>query len=595
MAYENKKKNTNPLWNIVRTEWEYLGNRKKIFLGYIVVFIIAGIINLLDPLVIGLIFNSAQKGITSDVELKKFILLIFSLLGLTVGFWIFHGIGRILEGTTGFFVQRNYMNSKVKRVLELPVSWHKYHHSGDTIDKINRGREALGNFSESGIVNIIYALLNIFGSVIILFFIDKTVSIFAFIFSFTVLIIIMRIDKKLSRYYKNLNKYSNKLSSSIFDYLSNIFTVITLRLKKVVSQEIDEKYVAAYKTKRKAIVLNGIKWGFASLAISLMTVLALSYRAYMDYYTGGIIMVGTLYMLYGYLETVGNTFYQFAQMYGNIMKFDARIRGASPIDESFEEIEEKIGGTIPSGWKEIEFKNLKFAYDFDVNGYNLEDVDFKFKKGQKIALVGESGSGKSTVLSLIRGLHPPSKINVYVDKLKVNNGVEKLKKYVTLIPQDPEIFNNTLRYNITMGLRTDKKDFENAIKMAQFGNVVKRLEKGLDTNVLEKGVSLSGGEKQRLALARGLLAAKKSEIVLLDEPTSSVDSMNEMKIHDNVFKKFRGKTIISSIHRLHLLDKFDYIYMFEKGKIVAKGTLSEIKESAKFRRIWKKYGAGYKK
>jgi len=87
-----------------------------------------------------------------------------------------------------------------------------------------------------------------------------------------------------------------------------------------------------------------------------------------------------------------------------------------------------------------------------------------------------------------------------------------------------------------------------------------------------------------------LLAAKKSEIVLLDEPTSSVDSENEMKIHDAIFSKFKNKTIISSIHRLHLLGKFDYIYLFDKGKIVAQGSLKDIRKNSKFDRIWRKYG-----
>jgi len=86
------------------------------------------------------------------------------------------------------------------------------------------------------------------------------------------------------------------------------------------------------------------------------------------------------------------------------------------------------------------------------------------------------------------------------------------------------------------------------------------------------------------------LAARKSEIVLLDEPTSSVDSLNEMKIHEAIFKKFRNKTIISSIHRLHLLNNFDYIYMFRDGKVVAEGTLSEIKKNSIFKNIWRKYG-----
>src|SRR3989344_8460310 len=125
--------------------------------------------------------------------------------------------------------------------------------------------------------------------------------------------------------------------------------------------------------------------------------------------------------------------------------------------------------------------------------------------------------------------------------------------------------------------------------MAQFEKVIKRLEKGIKTNVLEKGLSLSGGEKQRLALARGILAAKDSQIVLLDEPTSSVDSINEMKIHENLFKNFKEKTIISSIHRLHLLNKFDKIVFFKKRKIISQGTLKELQKNEEFSKILDNY------
>ncbi|MDP3966492.1 MAG: ABC transporter ATP-binding protein [archaeon] len=112
---------------------------------------------------------------------------------------------------------------------------------------------------------------------------------------------------------------------------------------------------------------------------------------------------------------------------------------------------------------------------------------------------------------------------------------------------------------------------------------------------MERGVSLSGGEKQRLALARGLFAAKKSDIILMDEPTSSVDSLNETKIHEQVFEEFKEKTIISSIHKLHLLDKFDYIYLFSKGKIIAQGTFEELKNNPHFKAMWIKYNKEKKK
>lgn len=551
----------NPLIGLLKEEWSHLGRRKKHFVGYMFLFFIANMISLMNPLVIGWIFNSIQQTISSDAELKKLIFMIFLLLILNLGFWIFHGSARIFEQITGFYIHRNYTNNKIFKVLELPVKWHKDNHTGDTIDKVNRGREALYSFSMNTF-DIFQAVLNIFGSLIILFFIDAKIATFALGFSVVVIIFSVRVDTYLSKDYKRLNKLSNKLSASIFDYLSNIITVITLRLKKIVSKEVDERLMASYEIEKKTTIIEELKWATVSNVISLMIVLALSYRAYTDYYGTGVILIGTLYMLYGYLNRVGQTFYQVAWMYSRLVKNNARVEGAHPIDDAFEKIQENIQGKLPSDWNEIEIKNLNFTYDEECKKNHLRDVNLKFKKGQKIAFVGESGSGKSTVLAILRGLYPVQNGDIYCDKQKIKNGFEKIKKNITLIPQEPEIFNNTIKYNITMDLPARKDDLQKAIKMAQFDKVVKRLEKGLDTNVLEKGVSLSGGEKQRLALARGLLAAKNSDIVLLDEPTSSVDSLNEMKIHDNIFREFRGKTIISSIHRLHLLNKFDYIYLF---------------------------------
>jgi len=579
----------NPVWNLLKEEWKYLGTRKRTFIFYMFLFTLAGIVSLLNPLVIGLIFNSLQETITSTAELHKLIFMISLLLVLTLGFWLFHGIGRIMEQRTGFFVHRNYTNSKINKVLELPVKWHKDHHSGDTIDKINRGRSSLEAISGNFTYDLVYAFLNIFGSLVILLFIDWKIALFAFLYSIIVLFVIFKLDRKIFKTYKKLNKYSNKLSSSIFDYLSNILTVVTLRLRKKVSTEVDRRLMVSYESNKRLFTLSELKWGFASVAISLMTVLALIYRTYTDYYSTGIILIGTLYMLYGYLRNIGQTFFAFAALYGRFSKHNARVEGAYPIDESFDQISEKIKGRLFPSWRSIGIKNLDFKYDKKGKEMHLEKVNLDIKRGQKIALVGESGSGKSTVLSILRGLYVPKKGDVYVNGLKLKNGIEKIKHSVTLIPQDPEIFNNTIRYNITMNFRVDKLELNKIIRMSRLVDVVSRLPKKLDTNVLEKGVSLSGGEKQRLALARGLLAARDSDILLLDEPTSSVDSLNEAKIHESIFKEFKDKTIISSIHRLHLLNNFDYIYMFDRGKIIAEGTLKDLKKNAKFQQVWKKY------
>jgi ABC-type multidrug transport system fused ATPase/permease subunit len=585
-----EKEKANPVLSLLREEWRHLGNRRKAFFLTLGLFVIAQGIALMTPLILGVIFNSVQQSITTSVQLRRLIYLISLLLVVKIGFWFFHGIGRYVETMNGFYVNRNYVNSKIGKVLNLPISWHKDHHSGDTIDKINKGASGIHSFSSYTTFQIIYAVLNIFGSLAILVFVDYKIAVFALIYSVIVLSIMFKMDNKLIRVYKELNKKSNRVSAGVYDYVSNIITVVTLRLKGTVQREINFRLMESESLSKRASVMNESKWGFASIAISVMVVVSLSFKAYSDFTTTGIILVGTLYILYGYLNRIGDTFYRFAELYGSVVKYNSNLVNARPIDEAHNRVEEEVNMDLPRDWKNVEFKNIDFSYNEDGSMKHMDDVNFKFRKGEKIALVGESGSGKSTMLTLLRGLYSPDSGKIYCNGEEIDHGFSRLGKHVTLISQEPEIFNDTIKNNITMNIRVLKNDFFEVVDMAELRKVINKLDKGIDTNVMEKGVSLSGGEKQRLSLARGLLAAKKSEIVLLDEPTSSVDSENEMKIHDNIFSKFKDKTIISSIHRLHLLDRFDYIYLFENGKIVAEGNLIDIKKNPKFDRIWKKYG-----
>ncbi len=579
----------NPILNVIKTEWGYLGKRRKLFIFYMVLFLIAGLINLITPYLIGTIFNSIQKTITTQEQLGSLVVKIFMLLILTITHWIFHGSARILEQLTSFFVKKNYINDKIRIVLKLPIKWHKDNHSGDTIDKINNAASSLEDYSGQFSYEIVYGVISFVGSIAVLFFIDWNIGMFVFGFAAVILFIISMVDRRLDSKYRELNKYRNKLSATIFDYISNIITVITLRLKRTVSEEIDNKQMDSYSVFRSSSIINEFKWGFASVAIQVMIVSILIYRAKTEFALTSTILIGTLYMLYGYLSNVGDTFYRFAYLYGSVIRTNARIEGAKTLDEEYSKLIKPEFENLPRGWKEIEFKDISFTYDRQGKTTQIKNVNFSLKKGQRIALVGESGSGKSTILSLVRALYPIEKGQVLCDGKPLEGGINCVSERVTLIPQEPEIFNNTFKYNITMNLPANDQEITRYAKMAQLTPVIEKLPNGLDTSIMEKGVSLSGGEKQRLALARGLLAAKRSEIILLDEPTSSVDSLNEMKIHDEIFKEFKDKTIISSIHRLHLLDKFDMIYLFSKGRIVGRGTFEEMKKNPLFDKMWRRY------
>lgn len=252
-------------------------------------------------------------------------------------------------------------------------------------------------------------------------------------------------------------------------------------------------------------------------------------------------------------------------------------------------MEKKDQTKPPTDWDTITIKNLYFRYEDEKNEkHNLDNINLELKRSLKIAFIGESGSGKSTLMTLLRGLENPNKVKVLIDGKRFET-LKSISNWVTLIPQEAEIFENTIEYNVTAGVAHKKTEVVKACELACFNKVLKRLPKGIKTNIKEKGVNLSGGEKQRLALARGLFAGQNSSILILDEPTSSMDTKNELEIYDNLFHEFKDRCIVASVHRLHLLKKFDVIYLFDGGKLIERGNFELLKKNEMFQKIWKIY------
>jgi ABC-type bacteriocin/lantibiotic exporter with double-glycine peptidase domain len=272
------------------------------------------------------------------------------------------------------------------------------------------------------------------------------------------------------------------------------------------------------------------------------------------------------------------------------MKYNTELQNIRDIEQAYNMHSPDKENRLPAHWQTLDIENLNFHRGESLTlprRVGIHDLSMHIERGQRIALIGESGSGKSTLLALLRGLFTPqTKTFIKINDTEVGD-FESIANTVTLLPQDPEIFENTILYNITLGLNFHEDDVKNACEVAQFDSVVDQLPHGFETNIMEKGVNLSGGQKQRLALARGILASKSSDLVLMDEPTSSIDPRTERGIYENLFRTFQGKTVISSLHRLHLLHYFDYIYILKDGCIVDKGTFEELRRySLVFKEVW---------
>lgn len=584
--------NKNPIVNLFRYTWRYSIGKKKYFLTFILLGIIANIILLMEPLIIGRVFNNVQFSY-DDPELFTYIIKNLSLLILTtIGFWIFHGISRVMEQRNAYLVRKNYKQEMFDKVLNLPAQWHKDHHSGDTIDKISKAGDKLNDFAES-IFFVTENTTRMVGAIIIIAIFDWQATVIALVVSIIAIGSILRFDKVLRRMYLKIFRRENFLTAGIYDFISNIITIITLRLKSRASKEIGRRLMLAFPIYRRALPIQETKWFLVSLYIALMTVGILIINAYQSLQIKGVIIIGTLFVLYRYLNSIGGAFYAFAWRWGEMVREDAALRAAEVINDEYNNLKTASSAFLPSDWRILQIKNLSFTYRTEgvLHGKQgqLRNVSLTIEKNKKYALIGESGSGKSTVFSLMRGLHEVDQVIIFSNGKRLPNNMAHLYEHVTLIPQEPELFNSTIEYNITLGAKTNVKKLDEVIRMACFEPVVKRLKRGLKTNVMEKGVSLSVGEKQRLALARGLLSAPDSQFLLLDEPTSSVDSENELAIYQNIFSKFNNHTIIAAIHRLHLLSNFDYIYYFSQGKIVTEGSFSALLKDERFKKLWEKY------
>ncbi len=581
---------TNALVFLTKKLWQYsVGNRGNVVF-YFVLFLFANVIGILDPFVIAKILDVMQeRGITHDT-FPTITLLLVAYVGLQIAFWAFHGPARIIETRNAFIVRANFKKFLLDHTLRLPSSWHTDHHSGDTINKIEKATGGLFQYS-GRTFEVIETVMRLLCSYAILAYFNLHATYLVVFFLFISFALVMRIDRILVAQYRQLNNADNEISAKIFDVISNITTVIILRIERLVASAIYKKIVQPFKLYRSNTRINELKWFLVSVSSALLVFFVLSSAMVSHIYLGTPLVLGTIYILYSYVQRIVDIGFRFAYLYGDIVQQKSAVMNADSLVDAFAKETPLPSRPLPPRWKQIEIKSLFFSYHTEEGSdLHLHDVDLTIKHGQRIALIGASGSGKTTMLKILRGLYEPQRIEVSLDGQRLTKGVQAMSASIALIPQDPEIFNATIRENITVGIAQTDRDIKRYTDLAQFTEVVKRLPHGLESSIVEKGVNLSGGEKQRLALARGLMASADKSIVLLDEPTSSVDLKNESSIYQNIFRVFKDKAIVSSIHRLHLLPLFDKIYFFDRGRVIASGSLEELQQhSPAFARLWKKY------
>jgi len=223
----------------------------------------------------------------------------------------------------------------------------------------------------------------------------------------------------------------------------------------------------------------------------------------------------------------------------------------------------------------IEFRNVTFTYP-DENKKALDNVSFKINAGEKVGIVGKIGSGKTTIEKLILGLYKPQSGTILIDGIDINQiDPSDLRKNIGYVPQNVNLFRGTVKENILYKAPyVDDATMLRSSKLAGVDDFIKLHPKGYDMPVGERGDGLSGGQKQAIAIARAFLL--DSPIILLDEPTNSVDNSMEAKIKKNLMENLKGKTAILITHKIGMLDIVDKVIVMDNGKVVLSGNKQEV-------------------
>lgn len=571
--------------------WVYFG---------IVVFalIILNVVSTFSPLLFG---KSVDAIISKDIPLTiKLFLTSFAL-------YVF---SRIVIDFFIEYIEVKFIDEKVMEKLSLDslqkmfgfsIGQHTNEHSGVSQSIVNKGQNALSSLMFLMFFELLPTTIQILVTTIILFVFDYRIAFVALIFVFIYVFISLNRNKKIFPQIEAIRKNSQEQS--------RIQTELFRNAPLVIAESKEESAYNDYKEKRGVFTnfaintwLNYIKVFFAHRTVVIIgQYAALGFGVYLiliGEHSAGMLV--TLYSwlgsIFGFLQRLMNSSRRVLFNVTEIKKYFSLLDIEPDIDIN------EGGVQIENFTGKIAFEKVSFVYPFrksqkeeegDTKQKELKDtlthVSFTIPAKAKVGFVGLSGSGKSTIINLIRRYYDTTSGEILIDNTPIKDiDLKWLRTQIGSVDQNIRLFDSSVKENILFGAAGEVSEevLQKVIKSASLESFIEKLDHGLDTVIGESGVKISGGERQRIGIARALI--KNPKIIIFDEATSALDSVNEKIIHEAIKESAKDRTTIIVAHRLSTIKDADIIFVVKDGKIAGQGTHKELEQnSADYRELIK--------
>ena len=473
-----------------------------------------------------------------------------------------------------------------ERLLEHSLRWHHRENSGNKVQRLHAGAQALRELMEQFYQSILPIGASFVGVLAVFSMLESRFFLFAAVYLTLFVGIKRHFYLRGKKLLDTMNRASERSTGVLVEGASNILTVKSLAAGDSMLELVSRSERSLRDRSVAVTNLWTVQWQLFQAMNSIALVLFIYLLG--DALLRQLITVGSILMYYAYYTKLTESAGELANILTRLVAAQSAVARMVPI---FEESDEQAWGDreLSREWKELRLERISFRYP-ESDRDQLSELSLTLRRGEKVGIAGESGSGKSTVARLLTGVYRVEQGSICFDGESVYGfSRSSVSQQISVVLQETELFNLSLRDNLTLLKEQGDAVLAKAVRVAELAELIARLPEGLDTVIGEKGYRVSGGERQRIGIARALY--RQPELLILDEATSALDAETEQTIHRRLLEEYPEVTMLVIAHRLSTLAEVNRLYVMERGRVVEEGDFSALvaDSGTRFYRMYEVY------